>query len=312
MNAADDLAHLIGNMRLLRLGRLAPERHIYAKCEFLNPISLKDRPVLQIIEDAEADGRLRPGNTLVEATSGNTGMAVASLAALKGYKALLVMSEIQSIERRRVLRALGAELVLTPAAEGTAGARQKLQEILAQNPDYFYIGQHVNPSNPRAHYRTTGPELWRDTDGQIDFLVAGLGTGGTLCGAGRYLKEQKPSVQTIAIEPKESPFISQGIFQPHRLMGTAPGFVPETLDRELIDEIQLVSEAEAFAMCREIARQEGLLVGISSGAAAHAAMQLARRPENAAKVIICIFADTGQRYLSVDGLFTQSSASEPD
>ena len=305
MNVAKNLTQLIGRTPLLRLGRLAPEHEIYAKCEFMNPISLKDRPVLQIIEDAEANGRLRPGSTLVEATSGNTGMAVASLAALKGYKALLIMSEIQSIERRRVLRALGAELILTPAAEGTAGARRVLHEILAQNPDFFYIGQHVNPSNPRAHYRTTGPELWLDSDGRIDFLVAGLGTGGTLCGAGRYLKEQKPTVQTIAVEPEESPFISQGIFQPHRLMGTAPGFVPETLDRELIDEIQLVSEAEAFAACVTIARREGLLVGISSGAAAHAAMQLARRPDSAGKVIVCIFADTGQRYLSVDGLFTQ-------
>jgi cysteine synthase A len=307
MPIAYDLTDLIGNTPLLRLARLAPEVELYAKCEFMNPISLKDRPVLQIIEDAEADGRLQPGSTLVEATSGNTGMAVASLAALKGYRAILVMSEIQSVERRRVLRALGAQLILTPAAEGTAGARRKLKEILAEHPDYFYVGQHVSPSNPRAHYRTTGPELWRDTDGRIDFLIAGLGTGGTLCGAGRYLKEQKPAVQTIAVEPRESPFISQGVFRPHRLMGTAPGFVPETLDRDLIDEIVLVSEAEAFSMCRAIARQEGLLVGISSGAAAQAALQLARRPANAGKVIVCIFADTGQRYLSVDGLFDQEA-----
>jgi cysteine synthase A len=307
MKTAKDLTELIGHTPLLRLGRLAPEHELYAKCEFLNPISLKDRPVRQIIADAEADGRLQPGSTLVEATSGNTGMAVASLAALKGYKAILVMSEIQSVERRRVLRALGAELVLTPAAEGTAGARRKLKQILAEHPDYFYVGQHINPSNPRAHYRTTGPELWRDTDGRIDILVAGLGTGGTLCGAGRYLKEQKPSVQTIAVEPKESPFISQGVFQPHRLMGTAPGFVPETLDRDLIDEIVLVSEEEAFATCRAIAREEGLLVGISSGAAAFAAGQVARRPANAGKLIVCVFADTGQRYLSVDGLFAQEN-----
>jgi cysteine synthase A len=306
MNIVENLTGLIGRTPLLRLGRLATDHAIYAKCEFMNPISLKDRPVLQIIEDAEADGRLSPGSTLVEATSGNTGMAVASLAALKGYKAILVMSEIQSIERRRVLRPLGAELILTPAAEGTAGARRKLKEILAQNPGYFYVGQHVNPSNPRAHYRATGPELWHDTDGRIDFLVAGLGTGGTLCGAGRYLKEQKPALHTIAVEPKESPFISQGIFKPHRLMGTAPGFVPETLDRDLIDEIVLVSENEAFSMCRAIAQKEGLLVGISSGAAAHTALQVARRPGNAAKFIACIFADTGQRYLSVDGLFSQN------
>ena len=306
MNVANDLTQLIGQTPLLRLARLAPEHEIYAKCEFMNPISLKDRPVLQIIEDAEADGRLSPGSTLVEATSGNTGMAVASLAALKGYRAILVMSRIQSVERRRVLQALGAELILTPAAEGTAGARRKLKEILADNPDYFYVGQHVNPSNPRAHYRTTGPELWRDTAGRIDILVAGLGTGGTLCGAGRYLKERKSSLRTIAVEPEESPFISQGIFRPHRLMGTAPGFVPDTLVRALMDEIVLVSEEQAFAMCRAIARQEGLLVGISSGAAAHAALQVARRMGNAAKVIACIFADTGQRYLSVDGLFSQN------
>jgi cysteine synthase A len=308
MPIANDLTDLIGNTPLLRLARLAPERELYAKCEFLNPISLKDRPVRQIIEDAEAGGRLQPGSTLVEATSGNTGMAVASLAALKGYKAVLVMSEIQSIERRRVLRALGAQLILTPAAEGTAGARRKLKEILAEHPDYFYVGQHVNPSNPLAHYQTTGPELWRDSDGRIDFLVAGLGTGGTLCGAGRYLKEQKAAFQTIAVEPKESPYISQGIFRPHRLMGTAPGFVPETLDRELIDEIVLVSESEAFTMCRAIARREGLLVGISSGAAAHAAQQIARRPGNDSKFIVCVFADTGQRYLSVDGLFDQEGS----
>jgi cysteine synthase A len=308
MPIATDLTALIGNTPLLRLARLAPEVELYAKCEFLNPISLKDRPVLQIIEDAEAAGRLRPGSTLVEATSGNTGMAVAALAALKGYKAILVMSEIQSVERRRVLRALGAQLILTPAAEGTAGARRKLKEILAANPDYFYVGQHVNPSNPRAHYRTTGPELWRDSNGQIDFLVAGLGTGGTLCGAGRYLKEQKASVQTIAVEPEESPTISQGIFRPHRLMGTAPGFVPDTLDRDLIDEIVLVSEGEAFATCQAIAQREGLLVGISSGAAAHAALQVAHRQANDNKVIVCIFADTGQRYLSVAGLFDQEGS----
>jgi cysteine synthase A len=174
---------------------------------------------------------------------------------------------------------------------------------LDENPDYFYVGQHVNPSNPKAHYKTTGPEIWADTDGQIDILVAALGTGGTICGAGRYLKEQKADIQLIAVEPKESPFISQGIFHPHRMMGTAPGFVPETLDREIIDEIYLVSEDDAFDTCRRIARTEGLLVGISSGAAAYAAMQIAKRKENAGKVIACVFADTGQRYLSVEGLF---------
>jgi cysteine synthase A len=269
----------------------------------MNPVSLKDRPVLQIVDDAEAAGLLKPGSTLIEATSGNTGMAVAFIAALRDYRAVLVMSEIQSLERRQILQALGAELVLTPASEGTVGARKKLKELLAQNPDYFYIGQHVNPSNPRAHTLTTGPELWQDTDGQIDILVAGLGTGGTLCGAGRFLKEQKSGLRLVAVEPRESPTISQGIFHPHRMMGTAPGFVPDTLDRDIIDEIFLVSEDEAFEMCRQLARQEGILAGISSGASAYAALQIAGRPEHADALIVSVFADTGQRYLSVDGLF---------
>ena len=298
-----NVMELIGNTPLLRLGRLAKNNRVYAKCEFMNPISLKDRVVLQIIEDAEADGRLEPGSTLIEATSGNTGMAVAFLAAIKGFKAILVMSEIQSLERRKILKAFGAELILTPSSGGTGGARSKLKEIVASHPEYFYVGQHVNPSNPKAHYQTTGPEIWADTDGQLDILVAGLGTGGTICGAGRYLKEMNPEVQLVAVEPKESPTISQGIFKPHRMMGTAPGFVPETLEREIIDEIFLVSEGEAFAMCRRIAVEEGLLVGISSGAAAHAALIIAERPENSKKVVVAIFADTGQRYLSVDGLF---------
>jgi cysteine synthase A len=298
-----DVTEMIGHTPLLRLERLAADYQIYAKCEFMNPLSVKDRPVLQIIRDAEQTGQLAPGSTLIEATSGNTGMAVAFIAAIRGYQAILVMSEIQSLERRKVLRAFGAELVLTPASEGTAGARRRLKEILADHPEFFYVGQHVNPSNPKAHYQSTGPEIREDTKGQVDILVAGLGTGGTICGAGRYLKEMKPEVQLVAVEPAESPYISEGVFRPHRLMGTAPGFVPETLDREIIDEIFLVSEGEAFERCREIAVKEGLLVGISSGAVAHAALEIAKRPGNAEKVIICMFADTGQRYLSVDGLF---------
>jgi cysteine synthase A len=286
MNFYRDLTEMIGHTPLLRLERLARDREIYAKCELMNPLSLKDRPVLQIIADAERSGQLKPGDTLIEATSGNTGMAVAYIAAIRGYQAILVMSEIQSLERRKVLKTFGAQLVLTPASEG-----------------YYYVGQHVNPSNPKAHYGTTGPEIWADTDGTVDILVAGLGTGGTICGAGRYLKEKKPDVQLVAVEPSESPTISQGIFRPHRLMGTAPGFVPETLDRDVIDEITLVGEGEAFERCREMARVEGLLVGISSGAVAHTALAIAQRPENAGKVVVCIFADTGQRYLSVEGLF---------
>ena len=298
-----DISEMIGNTPLLRLGRLAGDVELYAKCEFMNPLSLKDRPVLQIVRDAEESGLLKPGGTLLEATSGNTGMAVAAIAAVRGYKAVLVMSEIQSLERRKVLKALGAELVLTPASEGTRGAREKMKAILAENPGFFYVGQHVNPSNPQAHYRTTGPEIWEHTDGRVDILVAGLGTGGTICGAGRFLKERKPGVRLVAVEPQESPFISQGVFHPHRMMGTAPGFVPETLDREIIDEIALVSEGQAFETCRRIAREEGLLVGISSGAAAYAAIQAARRKENEGKLIVCSFADSGQRYLSVEGLF---------
>ncbi|NQU06149.1 MAG: cysteine synthase A [Calditrichaeota bacterium] len=298
-----NITELIGNTPLIKLERLAQDLEIYAKCEFMNPLSLKDRPVLQIILDAEASGALKPGSTLIEATSGNTGMAVASIAAIRGYKAILVMSEIQSLERRKILKALGAELILTPASEGTAGSRRKLKETLAEHPEYFYVGQHVNPSNPRAHYLSTGPEIWADTDGEIDILIAGLGTGGTICGAGQFLKEQKNDVQLIAVEPKESPFISQGIFHPHRMMGTAPGFYPETLDREIIDDIMLVSETQAFECCRQIASREGILVGISSGAVAHAALEIAKLPENKGKVIVCIFADTGQRYLSVEGLF---------
>ena len=304
MKAYQSVLELIGKTPLLQLGRLAPSQQIYAKCEFMNPLSVKDRPVLQIIEDAEHSGQLKPGNTLIESTSGNTGMAVACIAAIKGYRAVLVMSEIQSVERRRILKALGAELVLTPASEGTAGARRRMKELLAENPSYFYVGQHVNPANPKAHYQNTGPEIWSDTDGQIDILIAALGTGGTICGAGRYLKEQKPDVQLIAIEPSESPFIAHGIFQPHRMMGTAPGFVPDTLDRDIIDEIFLVTEEQAFAMCRQLASTEGLLVGITSGAVAHAALEIAARAENAGKIMVGIFADTGQRYLSVDGLYT--------
>jgi cysteine synthase A len=294
---------LIGNTPLLHLERLCPGFSVYAKCEFLNPISLKDRPILQIILDAERQGLLKPGDTLIEVTSGNTGMAVAWISAIRGYDAILVMSEIQSVERRRIMGSFGAEIILTPALEGTAGARKKLKEILKDNPGYFYVGQHVNQSNPQAHYRTTGPELWEDTEGKIDILVAGLGTGGTLCGSGRYLKEQNSNVQLIAVEPENSPYISQGIFQPHRMMGTAPGFVPETLDKEFIDDFFLVSEGDAFATCRRIANQEGLLVGITSGATAYAAEQLAKQPDNKSKVIVCIFADSGERYLSVEGLF---------
>lgn len=298
-----DITDLIGNTPLLKLSRLFPESNVFGKCEFMNPMSIKDRPIFQIFKDAEAERKLKPGDTVIECTSGNTGIAVAYISAIRGYKAILVMSEIQSIERRQILKALGAELILTPAELGTEGSRDKLKEIMNENPDYFYVGQHVNPSNPKAHYLTTGPEIWNDTDGEIDILIAGLGTGGTICGAGKYLKEKKSSVKLIAVEPNESPYISQGIFQPHRMMGTAPGFIPKTLDKTIIDEIFLVKEEEAFAMCRKIAEKEGMLVGISSGATCKAAEMISQRPENEGKLIAVILADSGQRYLSVYGLY---------
>ena len=302
-NILTEITDLIGNTPLLRLRRLFPKHEIFGKCEFMNPFSLKDRPVLQIFKSAEEEGKLKPGDTVIECTSGNTGMAVAFISTIKGYKAILVMSEIQSTERRQILKALGAELILTPAELGTEGSRQKLKELLAENPNYFYIGQHTNPANPKAHYLTTGPELWEQTKGEIDILIAGLGTGGTICGAGKYLKEKKSSVELIAIEPFESPYISKGIFNPHKMMGTAPGFVPDTLDREIIDEIYLVKQADAFEMCKAIALKEGVLVGISSGGVCEAAKRIAERPENRGKKIVAILADTGQRYLSVEGLF---------
>ena len=303
MQYADSLIDLIGKTPLLKLGRLFPNEQVFAKCEFMNPMSVKDRPVLQIISDAEEAGLLKPGGTLIETTSGNTGMAVAYISAIKGYKAILVMSEIQSLERRQILKAYGAELILTSASEGTAGAKKRMNELLLEHPEYFYVGQHINLANPKAHELNTGPEIWEDTDGKIDILVAALGTGGTICGAGQYLKKKNPDIQLIAVEPEESPFISQGIFNPHRMMGTAPGFIPETLDKEMLDEIFLVNEDQAFEGCRKLAKQEGILVGISSGAAYHAASVIARRPENEGKVIVVVFADTGQRYLSVSGLF---------
>lgn len=303
MNYANTIADLIGNTPMVKLQKLSTDANLFAKCEFLNPISIKDRPVLNIINVAEKNGVIKQGDTLIEITSGNTGMAIAFIGAVKGYKTILVMSEIQSVERRKVMKAFGAELVLTPATEGTVGARKRMQEILKEHPEYFYVGQHQSVDNPGAHYLTTGPEIWEDTDGKIDILVAGLGTGGTLCGTGKYLKERNSKVQLVAVEPFEAPFISQGIFKPHRIMGTAPGFVPDTLDREIIDEIMLIKEDEAFAMCRQLASQEGMLVGISSGAVAHIMMELAKRPENKGKNIVGFFADSGQRYLSVEGLF---------
>lgn len=304
MKLFDNISQLTGNTPMIRLHSLSDNAQIYAKCEFLNPFSLKDRPVLNIIEEAEKRGDIKPGSTLIESTSGNTGMAISYLCAIKGYKAILVMSEIQSVERRQVMKAFGAEIVLTPKELGTKGAKAKMHEIMAEHPDYFYVGQHYNMDNPGAHYKTTGPELWRDTDGKLDILVAGIGTGGTLCGSGKYLKEQNPNIKTVGIEPLEAPFVSKGEFTAHKMMGLAPGFLPGTVDKAFIDEFDLVSVPEAFEMCRHLAKHEGILVGITSGAVACAMKRLADKPENKGKMIAGIMADSGQRYLSVEGLFT--------
>lgn len=294
---------LIGNTPLVRLNKLSDNALLLAKCEFMNPISVKDRPMFNIINEAEKAGKIKPGDTLIEMTSGNTGMGLAYIAALKGYKLILCMSAIQSIERRMIMKALGAQLELTEPELGTRGAKIRMNEIRQAHPEYFYVGQHINMDNPKAHYKTTGPEIWKDTEGTVDILVAGLGTGGTICGTGKYLKEQNPNIKLLAIEPENAPFISKGIFNPHRIMGTAPGFVPETLDREIIDDILLVNEEDAFAMCRYLACNEGILVGITSGAVACVLKRVADRPENKGKTIVGIFADTGERYLSVEGLF---------
>lgn len=303
MKYAETILDLIGNTPLLKLNGLGSNALLLAKCEFFNPLSIKDRPMLSIIMEAEKRGEITPGDTLIEMTSGNTGMALAYISAMKGYRLVLCMSAIQSVERQKVMKALGATLILTDPNLGTKGAKTRMNEIRKAHPEYFYVGQHVNMDNPLAHYKSTGPELWKDTQGRIDIFVAGLGTGGTICGAGRFLKEKNPGIKLIAIEPESAPFISKGIFTPHRMMGTAPGFVPETLDRDIIDEIMLVKESDAFAMCRKIAKDEGILVGITSGAVACVLEQLGSLPENKNKVIVGIFADSGERYLSIEDLF---------
>jgi len=304
MKCASSVIDLIGDTPLLALDRVNDGgATVLGKCEFLNPVAIKDRPALWMIREAEKRGDIGPGTTLVEATSGNTGMALAYIGRLRGYRVVLCMSEIQSVERRRVLRALGAELILTPKELGTRGAKARAMQVAEATPGAFYVCQHDNMDNRLAHVETTGPEIWRDTDGRIDAFVAPLGTGGTLCGVSEALKPKKPGLRVVGVEPVEAPFISQGRFAPHRMMGTAPGFVPGILDRELIDDIMLVSEKEAFAMCREVARREGVLVGISSGASVHAALKLSRRPAFEGKVIVCMLCDSGERYLSVEGLF---------
>lgn len=305
MKCASSILDLIGNTPLLALDRISEGggARVLGKCEFFNPVAIKDRPALWMIREAERRGDIRPGTTLVEATSGNTGMALAYIGRMRGYRVVLCMSEIQSLERRRVLHALGAELVLTPAALGTKGAKRKAMEIHQSTPGSYYICQHDNMDNRLAHFTTTAEEIWRDTDGRVDVFVAPVGTGGTLCGVAEALKPRKPTLRVVGVEPREAPFVSEGRWAPHRMMGTAPGFMPAILERDLIDEICPVSEQEAFDTCRTLARLEGVLVGISSGAAVHVALDLARRPEHEGKVIVCMLCDSGERYLSVQGLF---------
>jgi cysteine synthase A len=305
MNVASSITDLIGNTPLLALDRIneGSNARVLGKCEFFNPIAIKDRPVFAMIREAEARGDIEPGDTLIEATSGNTGMALAYIGRMRGYRVVLCMSEIQSVERRRVLKALGAELHLTPASRGTKGAKARALELREEIPGSFYVCQHDNLDNRLAHMETTGPEIWRDTDGEVDVFVAPLGTGGTLTGVSSALKPLKPALKVIGVEPEEAPFISQGRFQPHRMMGTAPGFVPGVLDRDLLDDIVLVSEEDAFRTCRELARSEGILVGISSGASVCAALRLARDPAYAGQTVVCMLCDSGERYLSVEGLF---------
>ena len=294
---------LIGGTPLLELTHLEKalglETRILAKLEYFNPAgSVKDRIARAMIEDAEARGVLKPGATLIEPTSGNTGIGLASVAAAKGYKIIITMPETMSIERRQLMKAYGAELVLTEGAKGMKGAIAKAEELAREIPGSFLPGQFVNPANPAVHKATTGPEIWADTDGKVDFFVAGVGTGGTITGVGEYLKEQNAAVQVVAVEPADSPVLSEGRSGSHKIQGIGAGFVPEVLNTGVYDEIIPVTNENAFATGRQIGRSEGVLVGISSGAAVWAAIQLAKRQENKGKTIVVLLPDTGDRYLS--------------
>ena len=294
---------LIGKTPLLELTHIEKEgglkAHILAKLEYFNPAgSVKDRIAKAMIDEAEASGRLKPGSTLIEPTSGNTGIGLASVAAARGYRIIITMPESMSVERRQLMKAYGAELVLTEGDKGMKGAIAKAEELAREIPDSFIPGQFVNPANPAAHRATTGPEIWADTDGQVGIFVAGVGTGGTITGVGQYLKGQNPAVKVVAVEPKDSPVLSEGRSGAHKIQGIGAGFVPDVLDTAVYDEIIPVSNEDAFAAGRLIGRREGVLVGISSGAVIHAAIQLAKRPENAGKTIVALLPDTGDRYLS--------------
>lgn len=305
MRVYKDVTELIGKTPLLELTRIESEEKlesaVLAKLELFNPAgSAKDRVAWAMIEDAEKTGRLKPGFVIIEPTSGNTGVGLASIAAARGYRIIIVMPETMSAERRNLMKAYGAELVLTDGSKGMTGAIEKAEELARQIPNSFIAGQFVNPVNPAAHEATTGVEIWDDTDGKVDIFVAGVGTGGTITGVGRALKGKNPNVKIVAVEPKSSPVLSGGAAGPHKLQGIGAGFVPEILDTKIYDEIIQVENDAALETGRRIARTEGVLVGISSGAAAWAAIELAKRPENKGKIIVALLTDTGERYLSTE------------